>query len=324
MKLVAYEVRDDEKPFFDEAANAHQIEIICYPHVLDEETIHFAAGCDGVSILGHSNIYAAILDRLAAMGIRSLSTRTIGCNHIDRAHAKQVGVQVSHSHYDPDGVADFTIMLILMAIRHYKQALFRGNINDYSLRGLRGRELHALTVGVIGCGQIGTRVIDHLRGFGSRILAYTPRPTPELAEKATLVDLETLYRESDVITLHTALNSKTYHLINDDAIRKMKDGVVLINCARGELMDIEAIIAGIESEKIGALGLDVIENEEGIYHEDRSRDILVNRQMAYIRQFPNVTMTQHMAFYTAEAVASMVRISVQNLVASLTHPNDGK
>lgn len=317
MKIMAYEVRDDEQQYFEAAAGQYQVEIIYTSNILDVQTVELAIGCDAVTILGHSEIGSVILDLLKSMGIRYISTRTVGYNHIDVDYASKIGIKVSNVHYGPDGVADFTLMLILMSIRHYKQSMFRGNVNDYSLNGLIGRDIKDMTVGVIGCGRIGSAVIKRLLGFGCKILAHDTFQSPSLLDKVTFVDLQTLYNESDIITLHTALTKETYHMINADTISLMKDGVVLINCARGELMDIEDLIQGIESEKIGALGLDVIENEEGIYHQDRRADILSNRQMAYIRQFPNVTMTHHMAFYTEAAVQSMVTYSISNLVSCI-------
>lgn len=315
MKLVAYDVREDEKIYFSEVARKHKLDIIYSRQPLTSETLDLAAGCDGITILGNNKVDAALLDQLKTANISYISTRTIGYNHIDISYAAQLGIKVANSTYQPNGVAEFTIMLILMSLRHYKQALFRGNVNDYSLLGLQGKELRNLTVGVLGSGRIGAAVIECLTGFGCRILVYDVFPNDKVAGKAEYVDLETIYRESDIITLHMPVKKDTYHMINKDTLSKMKNGVILINCARGELMNVEDIVAGIENQKIGALGLDVFENEEGIYHCDRRTDILKNRQMAYLRQFPNVTMTQHMAFYTEEAVKSMVTDGVENLVS---------
>lgn len=213
-------------------------------------------------------------------------------------------------------------MLMLMALRNYKQALFRANANDYSLSGLIGKELHNLTVGIIGTGKIGQKVAEILQGFGCRILAYSRRQNADASLGITYCSLEELYAKSDIISLHVPLSNQTRYMINRDSIAQMKEGVILINCARGELMCVEDIIEGIETRKIGALGLDVIEDEEGIYHRDRRSDIIANRNMAYIRQFPNVTMTQHMAFYTEEAVRSMAESGVVNVVKCLKkNPN---
>jgi len=314
MKIIAYEVREYEQKIFEDIAEKYNIDIIYIKETLNDETIELAKGCEGVTILGRSKINSIILNKLKVFNIKYISTRTIGYNHIDIDYARRIGIKVGNSNYGPNGVADFTLMLMLMCIRNYKQAMFRGNVNDYSLDGLQGKEMKNLTVGVLGSGKIGSTVIDYLQGFGCKIVVYDAYPNDKVREKAKYVDLDTLYKESDVITLHTPLLKDTYHMINKESISKMKDGVILINCARGELMDIEDVIVGIETHKIGGLGLDVIENEEEIYHHDRRLDILTNRQMAYIRQFPNVTMTQHMAFYTDIAVSSMVECGVRSLV----------
>lgn len=314
MKIAVYEMREDEVKEFYKAADELKVEIVTTKEALNSVTISFANGCEGVTTLGHSTLDRNMLQQLKAMGIKYISTRSIGFNHIDIEAAKELGLRVSNASYAPNGVADYTIMLILMTLRNYKPALWRGQVNDYSLEGLQGREMRHLTIGVMGTGKIGKTVIQNLTGFGCKILAYDLYQNEEVKKLATYVDLETLYKECDVITLHTPLLDSTYRIINKAAIEKMKRGVVLINCARGELMNIQDIIEGIEEEKIGALGLDVFENEEGIYHQDRRTHIIKNREMAYLRQFPNVILTQHMAFYTDEAVKSMVRCGVKSLL----------
>lgn len=312
MKFIAYEVRDDEVSFFNEATKKNNMEVIYTHDKLNLHTVSLSKDCIGVTILG-CNVDTKILDKLKELGVKYLATRTIGYDHIDIHYANKIGIKVSNAKYGPNGVADFTVMLMLMSIRKYKQALFRGNVNDYSLSGLQGKEMKSLTIGVIGTGRIGQTVIENLQGFGSKIIAYDAYENQNLQGKVTYVDLATIYKKSDVITLHTPLFQSTYHLINKQTLEQMKDGVVLINTARGELMDLVALVEGLESKKIGALGVDVIENEQGIYHLDRRFDIIRNRDMAYIRQFPNVTMTQHIAFYTEEAVESMVQCAVESL-----------
>ena len=278
MKITAYEVRPDEKDYLLAAAQQEQIEITLVQGPMTQDNIDRAEGADGITILGDTKMDAALIEETAKRRIRVVATRTIGYDHIDLNAAKSNGVHVCNGYYDPDGVAEYTVMLILMSLRNYKQALFRGNANDYSLGGLIGRELRNLT---------------------------------------EYCSLEELYAKSDIISLHTPLSNQTRYMIDKKAIDQMKDGVILINCARGELMRVDDIIEGIETRKIGALGLDVIEHEEGIYHMDRRSDILANRNMAYLRQFPNVTMTQHIAFYTEEAVKSMAESGIVNVVKCL-------
>ncbi|MCD8047169.1 MAG: D-isomer specific 2-hydroxyacid dehydrogenase family protein [Clostridiales bacterium] len=316
MKILAYEVRDDERAHFDRCARQLGVELALTEQVPTLENAELAAGCDGVTILGQGKIDAALLDAYRQLGVRCLTTRTVGYDHIDLAHAKKIGLPVCNAYYDPNGVAEYTVMLMLLCLRHYKAALWRMQVNDYSLQGLYGRELRNLTVGIVGTGRIGAQVAQNLSGFGCRMLGYDSHPGPA-ARWLTYTDLDTLYRESDIITVHLNLSEQTYHMIDGDAIARMKDGVILINCARGPLMDTDALIAGIEQKKIGGLGLDCFEYEEGIYHKNHRDEIICNSSMAYLRQFPNVVMTQHMAFYTDAAVANMVRCGVEGICSVL-------
>lgn len=314
MKIYAFEVRDDEEEYFYGFAKEQGIEIELHPEVLTNELIPTLERGSGITVLGVRTYGREDLKLLKEQGILYLSTRTIGYNHIDVAAAKELGIHVCHAAYAPNGVADYTVMMILLCLRKYKQSLWRSQVNDYSLQGLQGRELKDLTVGVLGTGRIGAAVVKNLSGFGCRILAYDQRENEEVKPFATYVTLEEIYKQSDVITLHVPLFPQTQHIINDESIAKMKKGVVLINCARGGLMDINSLIRGIESEQIGALGLDCMETEEVILHMDRRTDIFKNREMAYLRQFKNVVHTQHMAFYTDSAVRSMVEHGVLGLL----------
>ena len=314
MKIYVFEVREDEKEYFDELSAIPGIELILSPKGLTMSNIKTLEKGSAVSILGMYTYRKPELDALKAQGVLYLSTRTIGYNHIDVDYARQIGLHVCNARYDPHGVADYTIMMILLCLRNYKQALWRTQVNDFSLTGLIGKELKDLTVGIIGTGQIGRTVVKELSGFGCRILVHDSFEDDATKELAEYVPLETLYKESDVISLHVPLMSETYHMINADSLSMMKKGVVLINCARGPLTDIKALISGIESEHIGALGLDCMEYEEDIVHRDLRTDILSNRDMAYLRQFKNVIHTQHMAFYTDSAVKSMVYCGVLGLI----------
>lgn len=315
--MIAFEVREDEVEVFRRMEKEQSIEIYCYSGKLDENNVDLVKGYSMLSTLGMSRLDKKMLGAVKKRGVKYISTRTIGFNHIDIEEAKRLDMTVSNVCYAPNGVADYTIMLILMSLRHYKQALFRGNVNDYSLEGLQGKEMRNLTIGVVGTGKIGAQVVSELQGFGSRVLAYDVHENPALKGRAEYVSLEELYRESDVITLHIPLLQSTRHMINKESIGRMKQGIVLVNCARGPLINLPDLIEAVEMKKVGAVALDVVEHEEGIYHKDRRCDIIQNRDMAYLRQFPNVIMTQHMAFYTREAVDSMVSCSVDNLLQCL-------
>ncbi len=313
MKILAFEVRDDEKKGLMETAQELGVELELSSEVPCMENVELVNGFEGVSVLGQGDINSELLSAWKKQGVDYVSTRTIGYNHIDVENARKIGIRVCNARYAPNGVADFTVMLMLMCLRNYKQALWRGQVNDFSLWGLQGKEMRSLTVGVMGTGRIGQAVIQNLRGFGCKILAYDPHPKADLMDVAEYVSLEELYRRADIITLHMPLVPATRYIINRESISMMKPGVIIINCARGPLADPDALIEGIESEKIGALGLDVIDGEEGITHVDHRVDIISNQKMAYLRQFRNVVMTQHMAFYTEEAVASMARCGIAGI-----------
>ena len=235
-------------------------------------------------------------------------------DHIDLPAAERLGIAVSNSSYAPDSVADFTLMLMLVALRKYKQMVYLQNVNDFSLPGLMGRTLGSLTVGIVGTGAIGSAVARRLAGFGSTILAYGHHQTDEVLSVGTYVPLDELYRRSDVITFHVPSTPENENMVCDETLAQMRDGVVLVNTARASLMDVNTLISGIEGGKIGALAMDVFAGEDGIYHKAHGVDIIANRDMAYLRQFPNTVLTQHVAFYTQEAVNEMVSHAVDAAV----------
>ena len=278
MKIKLYELRPDEQVAFSRAAAAlpDGYSIDAVAEPLSAENIDALAGYEAIVITNKSLLTADIVARLQQLGVRYVSSR---CK--------------------------------------CKPAIWRMQVNDYSLEGLLGRELRTMTVGVMGTGRIGRAVIDYLGGFGCKILAYDPYPAQDLAarEGVEYVGLDELYRDSDLITVHVPLMDSTRDIIDAGAIAKMKDGVVLINVSRGELVDTDALIDAVESEKVGALAMDVFEDEGGIYHENRMNDIISNRKMAYLRQFPNVLLTNHIAFYTDVDVDSMVEDGIANIPA---------
>lgn len=319
MKIKVFELRDDERAAYERVVGELPAgcEVTWSADTLASATLDTLDGAEGVVIVNKSPLDADMLRELHDRGVRYVATRSIGFNHIDIDAAKELGIHVCNTTYPPYGVAEFAVMLMLMALRNYKPAMWRQQVNDYSLAGLRGRELRTLTVGVMGTGRIGRAVIDYLRGFGCKILAYDPFPSEELAGRGDVayVGLDELYAQSDLVTVHVPLMDSTRGIIDREAIAKMRDGVVLVNVSRGELMDVDALVEGIESEKIGALAMDVFPEEDGIYHVSRTHDILANRNMAYLRQFPNVILTQHIAFYTDIDVDSMVEQGILGVVA---------
>ena len=248
-------------------------------------------------------------------GVRYISTRTIGYDHIDLKKCEELGIKVGNAVYGPEGVADYTVMLMLMCIRKMKRIMQRAEINDFSLKGIQGRELKDFSVGVIGTGRIGKTVVKNLSGFGCKIYAYDKFQNEETKQFAEYVNLEELLQKSDIITLHTPLTDENFHLLNDKTISMMKDNSVIINTARGGLIDSKALISALKSGKLSACGLDVVENEFGLYYNDLKSDILDNDSLMILRSMPNVIVTPHMAFYTDNAIRDMVGNSLKSIKA---------
>ena len=323
MKIAAYEVRPDEKPVIEALCAEYGIDLVSTPANLDPTTASMAEGCDGVTTLGQSNYCNSVLDELKGYGVKVLASRCVGYNHMNCDYARELEFRLCNGAYAPNGVAEYTVMSILMCIRKFKKALYNTNDNDFTLKGKMGRELRTMTVGVMGTDKIGLTVIKCLSGFGCKILAYDVFQNDEVKKYAEYVDIDTIYKECDVITIHTPLLPSTEKMINREAIAKMKKGVCLINNARGELVDIDAIIEGVETEKIGALFMDAFPGETGIIHVPHNDDIIKTEGMPYfklkyLRSFVNVYHTPHMAFFTEEAAESMARCGVDSIYEILT------
>ena len=317
MKICVYGVSDKERPCFEKARREMGLQVELHREDPSLASAHLAQGCTCVSILSIP-APAALLDAWQAMGVRFLSPRPVGMGRIGLAHARAIGRAVDNITYAPQTVADYTIMLILMAMRQMKRVHQKFVRRDFSFAGVYGRNLEGRTVGVVGCGAIGSMLIRHLSGFGCRILANDVYQNDAVRQYAEYVDLDTLYRESDIITIHTPLLPETTGMINREALAKMKDGVVLIDNARGELVDIDAIIEGVETEKIGALFMDAFPGETGIIHVPHNDDIIKTPGMPYfklkyLRSFVNVYHTPHMAFFTEEAAESMARYDIDSI-----------
>ena len=311
MKIAAFEVKDYELGDF-ERAKGYGLQADLHPENLTADNVRLAEGCEGVTTLGFSDLTAPVLEELKKMGVKYLATRTVGFKHIDLEAAKKLGIRVSNAYYEPYNVADFTVMLMLMLLRKAKISVCRALVNDFSLDGMCGREMRNLTVGIIGAGKIGRAVISNLSGFGCKVLAYDPY-AKERPDGAIFTDLDSLLKESDIISLHVPLTAANRHLIDGEAIAKMKRGVLIINTARGGLIDTDALIDGLESEQIGGAGLDTIESEEGVAHIDLRARIVDKRDLFYLKQFPNVIFTSHYAFFTEEATSAMVECALKSL-----------
>jgi D-lactate dehydrogenase len=314
MKIAAYNYRDfDEAAFFTRFAAQYHVEIVPVRETPTVENASLAAGCDGVSVITTA-VTEDILKAWKEVGAKHVSTRTIGYDHVDVEAARKLGLMVSNVTYSTGSVADYTVMLILMALRRMKSIIKRAEGMDYGLPGNIGREIADLTVGVVGTGRIGTHVIRNLSGFGCKIVAYDPYQNEEAKKYAEYMPLDRLLREADVLTFHTPANPESFHIVNAESLKTMKDGVVIVNTARGSIIDTPAFIDAVESGKVGAAALDVIENEIGIFYGDYKYGIVRHREMSILKDFPNVLMLPHMAFYTENAISDMVEHSIVHIL----------
>ncbi|MEF9955287.1 MAG: D-isomer specific 2-hydroxyacid dehydrogenase family protein [Clostridium sp.] len=316
MKIAVYSCRPDEEAFFEEYGARYKIEVVKTQEAPNFENASLIDGCQAVSIIS-TPISADLVEDWYGRGIRVISTRTIGYEHVDYQRAAELGMIVSNVSYTAHTVAEYTVMTILMAIRKMKAIMMRYIGQDYSLSEIRGKELRNMTVGVIGTGRIGENVIKYLSGFSCRILAYDMYPKEHIRELAEYVELEKIWKECDIITVHAPATEETYHMFNSETIAKMKDGVILINMARGSMMDTEALISALESGKVGAAALDMVEGDNGIYYKDFKYTPTGHHGMAILNTMPNVLMTPHTAFFTDEAVSDMVEFSIKSCVDTL-------
>ncbi|MBC8062866.1 MAG: lactate dehydrogenase [Clostridiaceae bacterium] len=313
MKILAYSHRKDETEYFKEFSKKYNITVVLTEKQPSMETAELANEFDCISIIT-TIIDAELVKKFHEIGVRFISTRTVGYDHIDLVESKKLGIHVGNATYSSNSVADYTIMMMLMVTRKMKLIMDRSNSQDYSLIEVQGKELPNLTVGVIGTGRIGKTVIKHLSGFGCGILAHDIYEQEEIKSYCKYVDLEYLFKNSDIITLHMPATCDNYHMINKESLSKMKNGVCIINTARGSLINTDNFIEAIESGKIGGAALDVIEHESGIYYNDLKGQVLNNKDLAILKSFPNVIVTPHTAFYTDQAVSDMVENSIRSCI----------
>lgn len=314
MRVFVYGYRPEEEKYFSICKEEYGLMLGTCTQRPKMENADLAKGYECISVLS-TPMPAELIQRFYENGVRFISTRTVGYDHIDLEAAKSIGMSIGNATYASESVADYTIMLILMTLRKMKLIMKAAEVQDYSFDGVQGRNLKGKTLGVIGTGNIGQTLIRHIAGFDCRIIAYNRHPKKEVEGLASYVDLDTLYKESDIITLHLPLSEEHYHMINHESIQKMKDGVVIINTSRGGLIDNEALIEAVESGKVSGAALDVVEGETGIFYNDRKAAVLKQRHMAILNAFPNVILSPHMAFLTDDSNRDMVTHSMQSCVA---------
>ena len=307
--VIAFKIREDEIDIFNKYGRIHGFDIKLNDFNLTPENVDLCREYDSVIVQSSCTVNEEVIRKLSEYGCRNLITRAIGYNNIDIEACVHYGLNVANVSYSPASVAEFTMMLILMALRKMKRSVHRMKDNQPSIAGLRGRELHELCVGIVGYGNIGKAVIGYLKGFGCRIIVNDYKPEKKFdAEYATL---EQIYEQADIISLHIPLKPNTYHLVNENSLKKMKDGVILINTSRGGLIDTGDLIEYLHNGKVGACALDTFEEEARVFSEFRKK---VPNALGELNEMDNVILTPHLAFFTETATDDCIRLAFDNII----------
>ena len=315
MRVAVFSTKAYDRSFLDQANVHFKHELTYLEPRLTVETCGLATGFPAVCAFVNDMLDAAVLERLHAGGTHWIALRSAGFNNVDSAAAKRLGMTVVRvPAYSPHAVAEYTVGLMLTLNRKIHRAYNRVREGNFSLKGLIGFDFRGRTVGIVGTGQIGATVARIMAGFGCKLLGFDVHPNADcVAVGMTYVDIDQLFSESDIITLHCPLTPQTHYLINATAIGRMREGVMLINTSRGAVIDTKAAVQGLKSGRIGALGLDVYEEEVDYFFEDRSAQLITDDVLARLLTFPNVIVSSHQAFFTREALAAIAQATLQNL-----------
>ncbi len=317
MRVAVFSTKSYDERFLVAANAAFGHELMFLEARLTQETSVLAAGFDAVCVFVNDTLDRTVLKQLAEGGVKLIALRCAGFNNVDLAAAKQLGLTVARvPAYSPYAVAEHTLALIMTLNRKTHRAYARVREMNFALDGLLGFDLHQRTVGVIGTGKIGEVFARIMLGLGCKVVAYDPFPNEACtALGVEYVSLETLYKTSDIISLHCPLAPESVHLIDADSVAKMKRGVMLINTSRGALVDTRAMIQGLKTGQIGYLGLDVYEEETELFFEDLSERVIQDDVFARLLTFPNVVITGHQGFFTEEALTNIAHTTLENVAA---------
>jgi D-lactate dehydrogenase len=316
VKVVIFSARPHDRRFLD-AANAGRHNLSYFEAHLSQDSAPMAARAEVVCAFVNDCLDRPTLHALAQGGTRLIALRCTGFNNVDLAAAQELGLSIARvPAYSPSAIAEHTVALILSLNRHVHRAYARVRDGNFSLDGLLGFDMRGRTVGIVGTGKIGIALAHILKGFGCTLLATDPVPNVELTSLGgRYVSLDDLLTASDIVSLHCPLTNKTRHLIDATAIALMKQGVMLINTSRGAVIDTRAVIDGLKIGKIAHLGLDVYEEEEHIFFDDHSEQLLQDDVFARLLTFPNVLITGHQAFFTSDALTSIAETTIANITA---------
>ncbi len=311
IKIAFFDAKDYDMASFDEANKDGAFSIKYYDTKLTKDTVKLAKGYDAVCVFVNDTVDKKVIDALVKKGVKLVALRCAGFNNVNVKHAEgKIGV-VRVPAYSPYAVAEHAMSLLLTSIRRIHKAYIRTKDFNFSLNGLMGFDLHGKTVGVVGTGKIGRVFIDICRGFGMKVIAYDKFPVKDAGIE--YVELDEIWKRSDIISFHCPLTDETYHMVDAKSIKAMKKGVVIVNTSRGALIDAEALLKGIRSRQIGAACLDVYEEEADVFFEDRSGHIFEDDTLARLISMPNVIVTSHQAFLTKEALTNIANTTLTNI-----------
>lgn len=315
VKVLFYNMKDYDIDSFETYGKDYNFQMKFLKVKLTEETAYLSKGYDVVSAFTNDNINKATIDILAENKIRLLAMRCAGFNNISLKDIKNRFQVVRVPAYSPHAIAEYTAGMILAVNRKIHKAYVRTREGNFSIKGFMGFDLYKKTVGIIGAGKIAQILIKIMKGFGTEVIAYDPYPDYKVAEELEFefVDLDTLYRRSDIISLNCPLTKETKYMINRESMKKMKDGVILVNTGRGMLIDSVDLVEGLKDKKIGAAALDVYEEEEEYFFEDRSNQVIEDDILGRLLSCHNVLITSHQAFFTKEAVEAITRTTLDNI-----------
>lgn len=312
IKIAMFDSKQYDIESFDSLKN-ESVKIKYFETKLTEDTAYLAKGYDAVCVFVNDTVNSEVIDVLCSLDVKLVALRCAGFNNVNLKHAKDKIKVIHVPAYSPEAVAEHAIGMLLTSVRRIHKAYIRSKDFNFSLNGLTGFNLHGKTVGVIGTGKIGKAFINICKGFGMNILAYDLYPDNNLGIKYT--DMKEIFEKSDIISLHCPLTKENYHLIDENTIEHMKQGIVIINTSRGSLIDAEALLEGIKQRKVGAACLDVYEEESDLFFEDNSGHIVHDDILARLISMPNVLLTSHQAFLTKEALENIAETTLDGVCA---------
>lgn len=320
-KIAFFDTRSYDKEAFTKENEKFGYEIDFFDFKLNEKTALTAKGFDAVCVFVNDVVNADVISILKNCGIKIILLRCAGFNNVDLAAAEKAGIEVVRvPAYSPHAVAEHGAALLLSLTRHIPQAYLRTKTVNFNIEGLTGRDLFGLTAGVFGTGKIGQCMADILKGFGMKVICYDPFPNEKWAEEKgfSYVDIDTIFKESDVLSFHCPLTDETYHIVNHDNMKKMKSDAVIINTGRGALIDTKALVHALKHKHIGGAALDVYEEESAFFFKDCSAEIIADDVLARLLTFPNVLITGHQAFLTTTALSNIAEVTLNNFSSFLS------